>query len=606
MSFKSSEYRILNSTRPNLPAGRHVDRVVNRRRIIFFGVNAVLYSAILLTIVLLLMSGGWSKSDFGVFLAAVFVIPPLLLLFTNSVLGFLLKRGAQGGLDRVAPHCLVQDKMTPLPKRTAILMLLRNDPVEAALHRFKLIRASLESTGEGGHFRFFVLSDTSDPVLAKHEEMLVAEWNRALPDFASVVYRRRLVNVGFKAGNLADFCRTWGDYFDCMVPLDPGSFMTGPAILEMARIMESNPKIGILQALAVHAPQGTAYARVNAFFARMTQHLTALGQAWWQADCAEYRGRNAIVRIQPFYLYCRVPSLPGHSPFGGSVFMHERIEAALMHRAGYDVRSLPIESDHYVDRPASVFEEMRRLRARHYALWQLPRLIGFKDVSLVYRMEWTIALIRGVAPFFLTLAIFSMAFKPFELHVPIGDVSIGSAKIAYTAIIFMILMPLLLGVFDRMLSPMRAASFGGFVRLICGAMIGALAYMLCLAPLAFRATFSLFASPFTRQNETGYRADIPPAEPRHSAFRAFWPASLFGVDLLLLMLLGDPVFALWSLPFTLGYLLVIPLVKLLSSSLVCRGLDRIGLFVVPEISDPPREILQLNGHHRDVNFDRAA
>jgi len=370
--------------------------------------------------------------------------------------------------------------------------------------------------------------------------------------------------------------------------------------------MQAHSRIGILQALAVHAPQSTAYARVNAFFSRMTHHLTALGQAWWRADCADYRGRNAIVRIRPFYLHCRMPHLSGKPPFGGGVMMHERIEAALMRRAGYEVRSLPIESDHYEDRPASIFDAMRMIRARQHALWQLPRFIGFEGISPVYRMEWFIELLRGVAPLFLTLAIFSMAFKPFESHELIGTASIGHAKLVYSMLIGMILTPLGLGFLDTMMSPMRVVSFGGLVRIMFGAIASAVIYMVLLAPLAFRASFSLFSSPFMRQDDRAYSAGIPPAEHHQSAFRAFWPALLFGVDLILLMLIGEPIFAMWSLPFTLGYLLIIPIVKLSGSDLVYRVLDQFGMFTVPEISDPPREIIQLNAHHRDFNFDRAA
>lgn len=606
MSFQSSEFRVVQSPEPKLPAGLQSYRDVERRRLVFLIANYGVNAAAIALLVGLLLPGGWTLSDSLIVLSSLFVLPPFVLAFLNAALGYILKRRGERGLAYAAPHMRTTDVTPAITARTAVLLTLRNDPVEEALRRLKLIRSSLESTGEGGHFSFFILSDTSDPVLAKREEAIVYEWNRALPDFAPVTYRRRLVNAGFKAGNLADFCRNWGENFDFLVPLDARSFVTGVALVHMVRIMQAAPKIGILQAVAQHAPKARLYARFRAFVARLTNEISALGEAAWRADCADYTGRNAIVRITPFYLHCRMPHLTGFPPFGGAVVMHERIEAAFMRRAGYEVRSMPVEIDQFEDRAECIYDDLLATRLKQYALWQLPRFIGGERIAPVYRATWGMALVEGLSPLFLTLAIFLFAFKPFDTETVLGPDALNIAQWALIGLIGLIAGPVLFGFLDILSSRERVISYGGLIRLLLSVAAGLVLVFLCLPAQAFRASFSFFTSPFIRHGDQPIVDILHKTQPPRSAFRSFWPATLFGIDLMLLMLIGSPEFALWSLPMTLGYLVIIPLVAILSSVWASRFAIRTGLFGVPEIFTPPREILLLVTRSDDKILDRAA
>lgn len=606
MSFQSSEFRVVQAPEPRLPTGLQSWSGLQLRRIGFLIVNVTVNLAALIVLIALLLQGEWTLTDSVIVLSALFVLPPIVLGFLNAAWGFVLKRRGQRGLAFAAPHLRAPDATPAISSKTAILLTLRNDPVEEALRRLKLIRASLESTGEGGHFSFFILSDTSDPVLAKREDELVYAWNRALPDFAPVTYRRRLVNAGFKAGNLADFCRNWGEHFDFLVPLDARSFVTGVALLEMVRVMQASPKIGILQATAMHAPKARLYARFRAFVARLTNEITALGEAAWRADCADYTGRNAIVRIAPFYLHCRMPHLSGPAPFGGAVVMHERVEAAFMRRAGFEVRSMPVEIDQFEDCSESIYDDLIATRLKQYALWQLPRFISGERVDPVYRAAWLMALVEGLSPLFLTLGILLIAFKPFDSADLMNSPMLLNAQWLYLALIGMIASPVLLGFLDVLSSRERVISYGGLFRLLFSTAASLALIFLFLPALAFRASFSFFASPFIRHGDQPVVDIIHKTQPPRSAFRSFWPAALFGTDLVLLMLIGSPAFALWSLPLTLGYLAIIPLVAVLSSVWASRLGIRTGLFGVPEIFDPPREIVHLVTRSEDKALDRAA
>src|SRR5207237_1093162 len=71
----------------------------------------------------------------------------------------------------------------------------------------------IAAAGCGAQFRVFILSDTNIADHAADEEAqfatLTARWEGRL----GVTYRRRTDNIGFKAGNVFDFCTRWGgDY----------------------------------------------------------------------------------------------------------------------------------------------------------------------------------------------------------------------------------------------------------------------------------------------------------------------------------------------------------------------------------------------------------
>ena len=175
-----------------------------------------------------------------------------------------------------------------------------------------------------------------------------------------VTYRAAHVNTGFKAGNIWDFCERWGDQHEFAVTLDADSFMTAAAIMRMVRIMQADPKLGILQGLVVGMPSTSAFARIFQFGMRLGMRSYTIGSAWWQGDCGPYWGHNAVIRIAPFIAHCRIPELPEGGVLGGHVLSHDQIEAVLMRRAGYDVRVLPEEDLGWEENPPTLIEFIRR------------------------------------------------------------------------------------------------------------------------------------------------------------------------------------------------------------------------------------------------------
>ena len=123
----------------------------------------------------------------------------------------------------------------PIASRTAILMTLRNEDPGARVPRgCATVKRSLDATGEGERFAYFILSDTStsstSPRRRRRRRRLARE---AGADAARIVYRRRTDNTGFKAGNVRDFCERWGGDYELMLPLDADSLMSGEAIVRL-------------------------------------------------------------------------------------------------------------------------------------------------------------------------------------------------------------------------------------------------------------------------------------------------------------------------------------------------------------------------------------
>src|SRR5690606_8951190 len=118
-------------------------------------------------------------------------------------------------------------------------------------------------------FDFFILSDSTDPNRWVEEEMQWVELRRELNARGRVFYRRRRVHVNKKAGNIADFCRRWGRRYRYFVVLDADSVMSGDTLVRLVRMMEVNPKAGLIQTAPQLVRGETLFARVLQFAARL-------------------------------------------------------------------------------------------------------------------------------------------------------------------------------------------------------------------------------------------------------------------------------------------------------------------------------------------------
>ena len=223
------------------PSNLQTDDELGRRRRIVIGLNVVTYIAMMAVAAVVLSSGGWDWIDSIMLVAFAIGLPWTVLGFWNALIGLYLLHGVRDPLKIVAPFAAAGDADTPITSETAVLMTLRNEDAARAIERFRIVQESLDATGHGHQFNYFILSDSNDEAAIAAEESAFAQWCHAAgAELAERIhYRRRTENTGFKAGNIRDFCERWGKDFEFMLPLDADSVMSGDAIVKLVRMMQA-------------------------------------------------------------------------------------------------------------------------------------------------------------------------------------------------------------------------------------------------------------------------------------------------------------------------------------------------------------------------------
>ncbi len=596
------------------PAGVQSMAQLRRRRIVFAALNVATYMALLMAFATVLAHGGWSGLDSLLLAAFVIGTPWTVIGFWNALIGLWLLHGRRDAVEAVAPFAKLTGAAatSPLTERTAILMTLRNEDPARAIARLRTVQQSLDVTGEGAAFGFFVLSDTNDEIVAAEESRLVAEWQRAVgvAKASRITYRRRGDNAGFKAGNVRDFCENMSSGYSLMLPLDADSLMTGDAIVRLTRIMQAHPRIGILQSLVVGSPSNSAFARIFQFGMRQGMRTYTMGQAWWTGECGPFWGHNAVVRIAPFRDACHLPKLPGRPPIGGHILSHDQVEATFMRRAGYEVRVLPEEMGSYEDNPPGVLEYMRRdVRwcQGNMQYVQLLREPGLHAMSR-FQLAWAILMFLGIPAWTLMIAL--LPFAGIATQAASEPFPFALAVALYVGFLTMYLMPKLAGFADILATKGGTARYGGTAKFMTGALIELVFSFLQGAVTTVRTTIFMIGLVFGKTVTWGGQARDTRRLRWSAAWRELWPQTVFGIVLCSALAFVDPVLLAWSLPLTAGYLLAVPLAVLTADPRVGRWMQRHGLCAIPEDIAPPAEIAELGGtvrpRARFMNRRRAA
>ena len=576
---------------PVSPAGLQDLRDLARRRTIVLALNIVSMGFLAWLLAMALSAGGWSVQDVTIMGCFLVGAPWTVMGLWNALIGMWLLHGRRDGLAAVAPHLEAMEHKGSLATRTALTMTVRNEDPERSYQRLAEMRRSLNATGHGHHFDVFILSDTTDPEIAAAEERLFAEMRGALGG-ERATYRRRTRNTGFKAGNVRDFLMTHGGRFDFFLPLDSDSVMSGDAIVRMVRVMEAYPRLGILQSLVVGTPARSAFARIFQFGMRHGMRSFTMGATWWQGDCGPFWGHNALIRVDAFRRHCRLPILPGKPPLGGHILSHDQVEAALMRRAGYEVRVMPIETESWEDNPPTLMDFTKRdLRwcQGNMQYWPLLKMRGLRPTSRFQIFAAIMMYFGAPAWMLMTVAAASMMVSSAEGQV---DLAFG---IAMFFIMFAVsLVPKLMGLLDIALTRGGVARYGGRIRFAISGLVEAIFSILMAPVVAFRVTVFMIGLLFGKtvtwngQNRDAYRLTWG------DAARGLWQQTLFGKILFMaiLMLAGSATLP-WAMPMVTGLCVAIPFAVWSASPAFGRWAERVGLCAIPDEVDPPETLRRL-------------
>lgn len=587
------------------PAGLQSTAELARRRLIVAALNVVTYLGLAAVMVRVLGAGGWTIIDVLMLVCFLLAAPWSVLGFWNSVIGLWLLHATKNPWKETAPFLAALEDDDPLTIRTAVLLTLRNEDPARAMARLRIVKDSIERTGAGDRFAYFVLSDTNEPTVAAAEELAFAELKAADAHPGRLTYRRREVNTGFKAGNVRDFCDRWGADYELMLPLDADSLMDGETVVRLARIMQAYPKLGILQSLVVGLPSKSAFARLFQFGMRQGMRPYTMGSAWWAGDCGPFWGHNAMVRIAPFANDCHLPILPGKPPLGGPILSHDQVEATLMRRAGYEVRVLPQECGSWEENPPTVLEFTRRdLRwcQGNMQYWRLTALPGLYPMSR-FQLAWAILMFIGIPAWTLMFAL--AALKPFETADLAAGYPAGAALFVYLAFLGMFLAPKLAGSLDVILTTGGTARYGGTSRFLTGVVSELVFSFLVGAVTTLRTSLFMIGLLFGKSVTWNGQARDAHALSWATAVAGLWPQTLFGSTVILLLAIGAPTALFWGLPLLAGFPLAIPFAVLTADPALGAALARWKLCAIPEEIAPPAEVLALSVGS-DADLRRAA
>ncbi|MGF1467287.1 MAG: glucans biosynthesis glucosyltransferase MdoH [Sandaracinaceae bacterium] len=578
---------------------------LHRRRLAMAALVAVTCAALTAAMAALFSPGGYRPTEVGMLVCFAATLPWQVLGFWNSVVGAGLLAFRTDPVRAVAPLAGLRDddRASWAPRsRIALAMPIYHEDVERAFAHLRSTVASVDRAGLGDDVDVFVLSDSQRPGVYGAELAAFHRWRADDARPARLHYRRRPANTGFKAGNLRAFVEEHGDDFDLLVVLDADSLMSGRSIRRLVRLMEANPRLGILQSLAVGLPAETPFARVFQFGMRHGMRTYTTGSAFWQGDSGPYWGHNACLRIAPFRAHCALPELSGRGPLAGPVLSHDQVEAALMRGAGWEVRVLPEEGGSYEDNPPTLAEFVRRDLRWCQGNLQYLRLLGLPGLRPMGRLQLLLAILMYVgAPFwmgFVGLGFLHLALGPetsASTAVPFfGEVPPEAGLALFAAMMTIVFAPRLLGVLGTLLRPDARRAYGGTGPLLAGAALETLFSVLMGPLMAVAQTMFITGLVFGRTARWDGQARDGHTSRVADAVRSLWlPTLLGGAGTALLALLAPSVLP-WALPVLGPWLLAVPFAVMTSRPEVGEALLRAGLCATPEERTPPVEVAEVS------------
>ena len=566
---------------------------ISGRRVLFAVLFAATMAVLLPLAALALAPGGFDIIDITLLALFAVTLPWMVAGFWNAVIGLVIVRLSADPIAAVMPAAARIRGDEPVTVSTAILLCIRNEWPERMIRNLEPMLAGLDIAGCGERFHLYVLSDTSDAKIAGNEEACFAALTSRWRDRIAITYRRRNVNTGYKAGNIREFCERWGSKHDFAVTLDADSFMTADAVLRLVRIMQADPRLGILQGLIVGLPSTSAFARVFQFGMRLGMRSYTIGSAWWQGDCGPYWGHNAVLRLKPFIAHCALPVLSRNGTEDRHILSHDQIEAVLMRSAGYDVRVLPQEDLGWEENPPTLLEFIRRdLRwcQGNMQYWRFLLLPGLKPVSR-YQLALAILMFIG-SPAWIGLLVLGTLAQAFS-HAPGSFIRADAGMALLACVLVMWFAPKIASAIDILLRPELRRAFGGTGLFIISFAIETV-YSILLCPILwFGHTLFLIGLLFGREIGWIGQTRDDHAVPFTLALQNLWPHTLLGCAVLGLLAVTQPAAIPYALFLAGGPALAIPFAMMTASPWLGSFAARIGIGRLPEETARPAALLAL-------------
>lgn len=568
----------------------------------FYSVALALTGVVSLMFADLLWRTGWSTSRTVLLILFVILMFLAAVGCTHGIFGFFLRRfGDRRSITRLAEH-----RPQPITDTsTALIFPIYNEDVVRVIEGVRATYESLEKTGQLERFDIFILSDSTSPDKWVEEERRWLELVRDLDALGRIYYRRRVSNEGKKSGNVRDFLNTWGRRYRYFVCFDADSVMRGETLVELVKLMEAHPDVGLIQTVPALINAESLFGRIQQFANRLYAPVFIAGLNFWSQGFGNYWGHNAIIRTEPFMHCCDLPQLPGRKPFGGQILSHDFVEAALMLRENWQVWMAYDLEGSYEESPQGLIENAQRDRRWCQGNLQHGLVLfakGLRGLSRVHLLLGIFGYLAG--PLWLAFLLTFNFMRWFHEMSNLSDITVESftylslSGTAHAFLIFVICMgvlmlPKVLSLVDLALDVDRRRAFGGLTRTSAG-VVAETIFSTLHAPLQmlwhtrFVVTILLgMGISWGTQKRAADGTAWTYAIARH------WGHVLVGLVWGALVWSLDQSLFWWFVPVLAGMVFSIPLSVWTSRSSWGRRARKVGLFLTPEEAVPSSEIVSL-------------
>lgn len=512
-----------------------------------------------------------------------------------------------------------RDPLPPAPaddvSLTALVMPIYNEDPVRTMAALQAMAEALEAVGAHHRFEIVVLSDSTDADSWVRETAAIDLLRRSLTPVMPVWYRRRWRNVARKSGNVEEFVSRWGGRYDHMIVLDADSLIAAPTLVRLARAMQADPALGILQTAPQLIGARTVFGRLQQFAACVYGPVITRGLAAWSGDSGNYWGHNAIIRMTAFAQSCGLPVLKGRTPFGGHILSHDFVEAALMRRAGWKIRMAADCGGSWEESPPSLIDVAVRDRRWAQGNLQHMKIVAAAGLSFTSRLHLGIGIMSYLSsPLWLlmlgvgfALAVQSHLIRPeyfnhdFQLFPTWPRFDIELMMTLFWFSMAVLLIPKILGLVRALLSRRIRRGCGGVIGVAASFLLEAILsalYAPILMLVQSRHVFEVFMGrdsgwkPQRRDSGGTTWSDAWHFHKRHLLFSCMTAVIVYFLS---------PSLLAWVSPALLGLLLAVPLSRASGSEPLGQALSRLALLRTPEeFQTPPlvarRRELIANAH----------
>jgi membrane glycosyltransferase len=584
-------------SREGSPQGA-VNSVALRRVVIFIG-TAAMTGVGCYEMYEVLQVGGVTTLEWMVLFLFVLLFAWIAFSFMSALAGFtVLLFRTRDPLDI--------DPASPLPSigsKNAMLLPTYNENPYRIMSRLRAMYESVDQSGYGSQFDWFVLSDTTSPSVWIAEEKCFLRL-REDTGAKNIFYRHRMENTARKSGNIEDWIKRFGAGYDHMIILDADSLMTGDTTVRLVSAMEKHPGVALIQTLPIVVNAKTLFARLQQFSGRLYGPLIAAGIAWWHGSEGNYWGHNAILRVRAFAQDAGLPNLRGRKPFGGHILSHDFVEAALMRRAGWGIRMVSTLGGSFEECPPSLLDFAARDRRWCQGNLQHLAVLPARGLHWVSRLHlltgigsyltaplWLMFLLLGILislqAQFVRPEYFPKGFSLFPKW-PAQDPIL--AAWVFVGTMGLLIVPKLLAYVLLITQTRNRKQFGGSLVVFLGLMLETFLSGL-IAPVMMIFQSSAVAEILLGRDAGWQVQRRDDGEwPATDLIRKYAVPTLFGIGMTASAFAVSLPLLLWMTPVIVGLLLCVPIAKLLSKG----SNPNSRLFRTPEQTAPPQVLIRAN------------